>query len=164
MVGTPKTTHDITLDEFMAVINVDVVGTFLCSKYAIQNMLTHGGGSIVNIGSIYAHCGSDDLGAYHVAKGAVTAQTLADAIAYAKQNIRVNIIHPGTIKTPLLIKDAERTPWGLEGYLEKLCERHPCGWLGEGDDVAYAALYFASDESRFTTGAELAVDGGYVAI
>lgn len=164
MVGTPNTTHNISLEEFMDVLNVDVVGTFLCSKHAITDMLKHGGGSIINIGSIYKECGSDDLGAYHVAKGAVAAETKADAIAYAKDNIRVNIIHPGTIMTPLLEKDAARTPMGRDGYLKLLCERHPVGWLGEGDDVAYAALYFASDESRFTTGAELAVDGGYTAI
>ena len=164
MVGTPKTTHEVELSEFLDVINVDVVGTFLCSKYAIINMLTHGGGSIVNIGSIYKDCGSDDLGPYHVAKGAVAAETKADAIAYAKQGIRVNIIHPGTIVTPLLERDAERTPYGREGYFKILSERHPVGNLGRAIDVAYAALYLASDEAVFTTGAELSVDGGYISV
>ena len=118
-----------------------------------------GGGSIVNVSSIYGLVGSPTSTAYHAAKGAIRIFTKAAAIQYARDKIRVNSIHPGYCLTPLtsegFASDSERRAWVLD--------RIPLGRLGTADDIAYGMLYLASDESAFVTGAELVIDGGSTA-
>ena len=87
--------------------------------------------------------------------------TKTDALTYAKDNIRVNSVHPGFIWTPLVKNMAENSEEGVEKFREKLDSLHPLGHVGEPDDIAYGVLYLASDESRFLTGSELVIDGGY---
>ena len=164
IVGVDKKCHELTVEEWDQVFNVDVKGVFFCTKYVIPYMLENGKGSIVNLSSIYGTLGSHELTPYHAAKGAVFAMTKQDAIAYAKNNIRVNSIHPGTIMTPLVKELGSRMEGGLPAYEKLMSEKHPIGHAGEPIDVAYGCLYLASDESKFVTGANLYIDGGYSAM
>lgn len=164
IVGVDKKCHELTTEEWDQVFNVDVKGVFYCTKYAVPFMLENGAGSIVNLSSIYGTLGSHELTPYHAAKGAVFAMSKQDAIAYAKDNIRVNSIHPGTIMTPLVKELGSRMEGGLPAYEKLMSEKHPIGHAGEPIDVAYGCLYLASDESKFVTGASLYIDGGYSAM
>ncbi|WP_294379172.1 SDR family NAD(P)-dependent oxidoreductase [uncultured Clostridium sp.] len=157
--GEDKDTHEYTSDEWDAVFNIDVKGVFYMTKYAVPYMKENQGGSIINMSSIWGIVGSTELAAYHAAKGAVTLMTKRDAVGYGKDHIRVNSIHPGTIITPLVQKLVEQQ----EGYLEREIELAPLGYLGEPDDIAYAAVFLGSDESKFMTGAKMVIDGGYTA-
>jgi len=138
---------------------VHAKGTFLGTKYAIPLMRQAGGGSIINVSSIYGLVGSPTSAAYHAAKGAIRIFTKAAAIQYAQDHIRVNSIHPGYCLTPLTSdgfgSDLQRQAWAIA------CT--PLGRLGIADDIAYGMLYLASDESAYVTGAELVIDGGTTA-
>lgn len=161
--GADKPTHELTEAEWDHVMNVNVKGVFFCSKHVIPQMLKRGGGSIINISSIYGLISAPDIPAYHASKGAVTLMSKTDALLYAKQGIRVNSIHPGFIWTPLV--EQYFTDKGVpvpEGRAQ-LNSLHPIGHVGEPMDIAYGALYLASEESKFVTGAELVIDGGYTA-
>lgn len=161
--GVDKPTHEISEEEWDAVFAVDVKGAFFCTKHVVPVMLAQGGGAIVNISSIYGAIGSADVPPYHAAKGAVRLMTKTDAIYYARQGIRVNSVHPGTIMTELVKGMALDAPEGYEVYMEGRNRIHPIGHPGEPLDVAYGVLYLASDEAKFVTGAELYIDGGYTA-
>lgn len=162
--GVDKKTHELTVSEWDQVFNVDVKEVFYCTKYVVPYMLQNQKGSIVNLSSIYGTLGAHELTPYHAAKGAVFAMTRQDAISYAKNNIRVNSIHPGTIMTPLVKELGSRMEGGLSAYEKLMSEKHPIGHVGEPIDVAYGCLYLASDESKFVTGAQLYIDGGYSAM
>lgn len=161
--GVDKPTHEITEDEWDKVMAVNVKGVFLCTKHALPSMRETGGGSIINLSSIYGLISAPDLPAYHASKGAVRLMTKTDALLYAKEKIRVNSVHPGFIWTPLVEELGERSEQGVEKFREQLDKLHPIGHVGEPDDVAYGVLYLASDESKFLTGSELVIDGGYTA-
>ncbi len=161
--GVDKPTHEVSEEEWDQVFDVDVKGVFFCTKHAVPYMQQNGRGSIVNISSIYGLVGSHELAPYHAAKGAVTLMTRKDAVTYGKDNIRVNSVHPGTIMTPLVEELGSRMEGGLPAYEKMMAARHPIGHTGKPEDVAYGVLYLASDESAFTTGAQLAIDGGYTA-
>ena len=162
--GVDKPTHEVTEAEWDAVFAVDVKGVFFCTKHAIGHLRANGGGSIVNISSIYGLVGSHEMAPYHAAKGAVTIMTKKDAVTYGRDGIRVNSVHPGTILTPFVRELAERSEGGLRGYLDIMEPKHPIGHIGEPEDVANAVLFLASDEARFVHGAALVVDGGYTAV
>ncbi|MBY4209074.1 glucose 1-dehydrogenase [Rhodococcus fascians] len=162
--GVDKPTHEVTEAEWDAVFAVDVKGVFFCTKHAIGHLRANGGGSIVNISSIYGLVGSHEMAPYHAAKGAVTIMTKKDAVTYGRDGIRVNSVHPGTILTPFVRELAERSEGGLRGYLDIMEPKHPIGHVGEPADVANAVLFLASDEARFVHGAALVVDGGYTAV
>lgn len=141
---------------------VDVKGVMLCSKAVLPHMIRQGGGSIVNLSSIYGtHGTKDHLTAYHAAKGAVLALTRQDAVTYGGSNIRVNAILPGAIVTPLLVEFGSQFPAGYEGYAKYVAHHTPIGQLGEPKDVANGALFLASDEAKYITGTGLYIDGGY---
>lgn len=161
--GVNKPTHETTKEEWDNLMDVNVKGVFLCIKHVIPLMKKAGGGSIINLSSIYGLVGAADLPPYHASKGAVLLMTKNDALFYAKDNIRVNSIHPGFIWTPLVEDLAEESPGGVEAFREELDSRHPIGHVGEPEDIAYGAVYLASDESKFVTGSELVIDGGYTA-
>ena len=124
-------------------------------------MLKNKSGSIINLSSIYGLVGAADLPAYHASKGAVRLMSKTDAMFYAANNIRVNSVHPGFIWTPLV--DTLSSQEGKDAFLQRVGPLHPLGHVGEPDDVAYGILYLASDESKFVTGSELVIDGGYTA-
>ena len=155
--GVDKPTHELTETEWDSVMNVNVKGVFFCTKHAIPYLQKSGRGSIVNLSSIYGLVGAGDVPHYHASKGAVRLMSKNDALIYAKDNIRVNSVHPGFIWTPmveaLVNKDPEQS--------KKLDSLHPLGHIGEAIDIAYGILYLVSDESKFVTGSELVIDGGY---
>jgi NAD(P)-dependent dehydrogenase (short-subunit alcohol dehydrogenase family) len=160
--GANKPTHELTEAEWDYVQAINVKGVFFGTKHAIFHLRRAGGGSIVNLSSIYGLVGAADAPPYHASKGAVRLMTKNDALIYAPDKIRVNSIHPGFIWTPM-----------VEGFLEgqgdirqgrrELDALHPLGHVGEPDDIAWGAVYLASDEAKFVTGAELVIDGGYTA-
>jgi NAD(P)-dependent dehydrogenase (short-subunit alcohol dehydrogenase family) len=160
--GASKPTHEISEQEWDALMAVNVKGVFFCTKHALPHLLRGGGGSIINLSSIYGLIGAPDAPPYHASKGAVRLMTKTDALLYAAQKVRVNSIHPGFIWTPLVkaFIDAAADPAAVRQALEA---KHPLGHLGEADDVAWGVVYLASDESKFVTGSELVIDGGYTA-
>jgi NAD(P)-dependent dehydrogenase (short-subunit alcohol dehydrogenase family) len=161
--GTNKPTHEITEEEWDQVMAVNVKGLFFCTKHALAVMRETGGGSIINLSSIYGIISAPDLPAYHASKGAVGLMTKTDALLYAKDKIRVNSVHPGFIWTPLVEELGKRSAVGVEKFREQLDGRHPIGHVGEPEDIAWGIVYLASDESKFVTGSELVIDGGYTA-
>ena len=159
--GADKPTHELTENEWDKVMDVNIKGVFFCTKHAIPLMKESGGGSIINMSSIYGIVGAADLPPYHASKGAVRLMSKNDALIYGKDNIRVNSIHPGFIWTPLVQKLAEDSPDGVEAFRKHLDSLHPIGHVGESIDIANGVLYLVSDESKFVTGSELVIDGGY---
>ncbi len=162
--GTNVPTHEISEADWQKVIDINVKGVFLCTKHAIPYMKEQsGGGSIINLSSIYGIVSAPDLPAYHASKGAVRLMSKTDALLYAKEGIRVNSVHPGYIWTPLVEELASRSEEGVDAFREKLAQKHPVGQVGQPEDIAYGILYLASDEAKFVTGSELVIDGGYTA-
>jgi NAD(P)-dependent dehydrogenase (short-subunit alcohol dehydrogenase family) len=155
--GVNKPTHELTEHEWDAVMNINVKGVFFCTKHAVPYMQKFGGGTIINLSSIYGMVGAGDIPHYHASKGAVRLMAKNDALIYAKDNIRVNSVHPGFIWTPLV----EELGKDIPGFREQLDSLHPIGHIGESIDIAYGILYLVSDESKFVTGSELVIDGGY---
>ncbi len=145
---------------------VNAKGTFLCSKYAVAAMDGGGsvGGSIINQGSVAALVGIKGFAAYCAAKGAVVALTRAMAVDLAPRGIRVNCICPGTVYTPLMEPMLRARGGGdLEKGLEMTLTKYPIGRLGDVGDIAAVALFLASDEAAFVTGAVWTADGGMTA-
>ncbi|MGB9772566.1 MAG: SDR family NAD(P)-dependent oxidoreductase [Bacteroidota bacterium] len=161
--GVNKPTHEITEEEWDKVIAVNVKGVFFCTKHAIPYMQKAGGGSIINLSSIYGIISAMDVPPYHASKGAVRLMSKTDALLYAKDSIRVNSVHPGFIWTPMVENYLKASGVDPEEGKKQLGSLHPTGHVGEPDDVAYGILYLASDESKFVTGSELIIDGGYTA-
>ncbi|WP_197687545.1 SDR family NAD(P)-dependent oxidoreductase [Mycobacterium sp. MS1601] len=162
--GPAESADAVDFDAWKAMFAVNVDGPFLCTKHAIGYLRqTQGGRSIINMSSIYGLIGNSDAPSYHAAKGAVRLMAKTDAVTYAPEGIRVNAVCPGTIMTPFNIRKGESYPGGLKAYLREMSAMHPIGHVGEPDDIAYGVLYLASDESRFVTGTELIIDGGYTA-
>lgn len=161
--GVNKPTDEITEKEWDAVISINVKGVFFCTKHVIPYMRKVSGGSIINLSSIYGLVGAPDLPPYHASKGAVTLMTKTDALLYAKDKIRVNSIHPGYIWTPLVEALAEKFEGGKKAFLKTVGSLHALGHIGEPDDIGFGIVYLASDESKFMTGSELVIDGGYTA-
>lgn len=139
------------------VIAVNQTGVWLGMKFSVPAMRKAGGGSIVNISSGAGIIGSGMAAAYHGTKGAVRILTKTAAIEYAKDNIRINSVHPGVIDTEMLRGLSQN-----EG-IQSAIAAHPLGRMGTSEDVAYGVLYLASDESSFVTGSELIIDGGFTA-
>jgi NAD(P)-dependent dehydrogenase (short-subunit alcohol dehydrogenase family) len=138
---------------------VNATGVFLGMKFEIPAMQKAGGGSIVNISSISGNAGQHRIHfGYNASKGAVRIMTKSAAVQFGRDNIRVNSIHPG-LMPPMRTSGATADP----AVRAKMLERVPLGRAGEVDEVANAALFLASDEASYITGAELHVDGGYLA-
>jgi NAD(P)-dependent dehydrogenase (short-subunit alcohol dehydrogenase family) len=163
------TTHgsieDITLAQFRHEFSVDVDGVFLGCKHVIPLMKTRpdgsGGGSVINMSSMCGVRAQSDLAAYNAAKAAVTHLTKSVALHYAKQGygMRCNSVHPGAIYTPILDKVMAQVEDG-QALFDSWVATHPIGRLGKPEEIAAMAVYLASDEAAFTTGAEFRVDGG----
>ena len=161
--GVNKPTHEVTEAEWDALMAVNVKGVFFCTKHVIPYLKAGGGGSIINLSSIYGIVGAGDVPPYHASKGAVRLMTKNDAIIYAPDKIRVNSIHPGFIWTPMVENFAAALPVAMEEARKAMAAKHPLGHLGEPEDVAWGIVFLASDESKFVTGSELVIDGGYTA-
>lgn len=161
--GDNRPTHELSEEQWNRVIDINVKGVFLCTKHVVPHMKNSGGGSIINLSSIYGLVGAPDIPPYHASKGAVRLMSKTDALLYAKDHIRVNSVHPGYIWTPLVEALGEEAEEGPAAFRRRLDRLHPIGHIGEAEDVAYGILYLASDESKFVTGSELVIDGGYTA-
>ena len=165
-VSVAKTIEETSLDEWNWLMNINATGVFLGCKYGIEAMKKNEEPcSIVNISSIDAIIGEAGLPAYCASKGAVRAMTKSVALSCAEAgyNIRVNSVHPGLIHTELTDKEAKELGITFGQYNKLFTEATPLGHIGQPIDIAYASLYLASDESKWVTGAEYVVDGGYVA-
>jgi len=152
--------EDTTIEKWRWVMSINLDGVFLGIKYATEAMRKSGGGSIINMSSAGGLVGTANTSAYCASKGGVRLLTKAAAIEFSKScydyKIRVNSVHPGVIETPMtapLIGDARKEMLGLL----------PIGRFGQPDDVAYGVLYLVSDESKYLTGSELVIDGGWTA-
>jgi 3(or 17)beta-hydroxysteroid dehydrogenase len=164
-IAIAKNVEETSLEDWRRTMAVNADGVFLGCKHAIALMKASGGGSIINLSSIDGIIGEADLAAYCASKGAVRTLTKAVAVHCAEKRygIRCNSIHPGYIWTPQT-KNYLRDLGTVDAEKAKALSRHPIGRLGEPDDVAYMVLYLASDESKFVTGAEMVVDGGYLMV
>ena len=164
-VGTGGSIEDATLEEWRAVHAVNAEGPFLGCKYGIALMKESGdGGSIINVSSVAGIIGAPQLAAYCSSKGAVKLLTKSVALHCARQGygIRCNSVHPSYTDTPMVTRMVQEHH-SPERYRSRLEGASPTGRLGRPDDVAAAILYLASDESAFTTGSEIIVDGGLTA-
>ena len=160
--GSTKLTHEITEAEWDQVQAVNVKGVLFCAKHAIPHMKRAGGGSIINLSSIYGLVGAPDVPAYHASKGAVRLMSKTDALIYAPGRIRVDSVHPGFIWTPMVEHHLQASgATDIDAARDAVGQLHALGHMGEPDDIAWGVVYLASDESKFVTGAELVIDGGY---
>ncbi|MFD0828292.1 SDR family NAD(P)-dependent oxidoreductase [Neobacillus sp. M.A.Huq-85] len=154
--------HEINPEAWDQVMNVNIRGVFLTSKFALPYMMERRSGSIINMSSCIAEIGLAKRASYSASKGAVLALTKSMQVDYAPYQIRVNALLPGTILTPFVekyLKDSYSDP---EEALESIKTRQLSGELGRPEDVAKAALFLASDESTFMMGSPLYIDGGVV--
>ena len=149
--------EDTTVEDWDTIMDVNAKGVFLGTKLAIPEMRKAGGGSIINISSTGGMVGGPRSTAYPASKAAVRLFTKSTAIQYAKEGIRANSIHPGAIDTAMIDQ-----VWEGENREEEIA-RIPLGRVATPEDVAYGALFLASDESSFMTGSELVIDGGTTA-
>lgn len=162
--GANKPTHELTEAEWDLVHSVNVKSVFFCTKHVIPHMRAAGTGSIINVSSIYGLVGAPDVPPYHAAKGAVRLMSKTDALLYAADGIRVNSVHPGFIRTPMVEQHLRNSgAQDMAAAYSEVDKLHPLGHMGDPDDIAWGIVYLASDEAKFTTGTELVIDGGYTA-
>jgi len=163
-IGLVGSVEETDPDDYLRLMRVNADGVFYGCRAAVPVMLAQGRGTIINVASVAGLIGVERRFAYCATKGAVVAMTRQLAVDYAARGIRVNAICPGTVHTPF-----------VEGYLQrfhadeieetraKLHARQPCGRMGRPDEIAAMAVYLASDEAAFVTGALLTIDGGWTA-
>jgi NAD(P)-dependent dehydrogenase (short-subunit alcohol dehydrogenase family) len=157
--AAPGRVEDMSVESWDHVMAVNAKGVFLGTKSAVPAMRRAGGGSIINISSQLGLVGMDNISPqYPASKGAVKLLTKVTALQYAQDNIRVNSVHPGPVVTPMT-EPRRRDP----NTYALMVSRIPMGRYGEPDEIAYGVLYLASDESSWTTGSELVIDGGWTA-
>jgi NAD(P)-dependent dehydrogenase (short-subunit alcohol dehydrogenase family) len=163
-IGSVGSVEDESFEQWQRVHAVNLDGVFHACKQALPLMSESGGGSIVNISSISGIIASHNLAAYNSAKAAVRhlSKSVALHCARARNNVRCNSIHPAFIDTPIL--DGMSGGLDRDAALAKLGRQIPLGHVGQPDDVAFAVLYLASDESKFVTGTEIRIDGGISAM
>lgn len=157
-----KTAEETTEAEWDQIIDVNLKGTFLVSKFAIPHMRRKGGGVIINNSSDAGIIGNRSCPAYCASKGGITIMTKAMALDLAKDHIRVNCVNPAVIDTPMLAREVRRSS-NPRRYIAESKNMQPMGRVGKPLEVANAVLFLASDDSSFVTGAALPVDGGSTA-
>lgn len=155
--GPAGLAQDIDIDAYHKLMDVNLHSVFYCMKYEAPEMIKSGGGSIVNTSSILGLVGEGMYLPYVASKHGVVGMTKAAAISYSSQGVRVNSVHPGYIKTPLLTANLD------EAAMEGVASLHPIGRLGEASEVAEVVCFLLSDKSSFVTGSQSVVDGAYTA-
>jgi NAD(P)-dependent dehydrogenase (short-subunit alcohol dehydrogenase family) len=148
--------HDTDAASWNRVLAVNLTGSFIGMQTVLPAMRRAGKGSIINFSSIWGNVGVPGAAAYNAAKGGVRNMTKNAAVTYAKENIRVNSVHPGLIRTPLVLAQSDDMNAGI-------IAQTPMGRMGTPEEVAQGCLFLASDDSSFVTGSELIIDGGYLA-
>lgn len=159
-IAVNKSVEETTTDEWRKLLSVNLDGVFFGTRLGIQRMKNKKlGASIINMSSIEGFVGDPSLGAYNASKGAVRIMSKSAALdcALKDYDVRINTVHPGYIKTPLV----EDLPGAEEAMAQRT--KTPMGHIGEPNDIAYICVYLASNESKFATGSEFVVDGGYTA-
>ena len=154
-----KTIGDSDPAKFQAMLQTNVMGVYLCMKYEIQQMLKNGGGSIVNLASIAGLNGIPYAGPYAATKHAVVGLTKSGALDYATQNIRINAVAPGAIKTDIIAGSIAQGQYD-ESTISAM---HPMARMGNPEDIAHGIAWLLSDEASFVTGHILNIDGGFQA-
>jgi NAD(P)-dependent dehydrogenase (short-subunit alcohol dehydrogenase family) len=154
MVGSYEPIDSISIEDWNRVVAVNQTGPFLGIRTVVPHMRSQGGGSIINVSSIWGIAGAAGVAAYTASKGAVRLMSKNAALSYVGDGIRVNSLHPGIIETPLIAAQDTDVTAGV-------VEATPMKRLGKARELAYGALFLASDESSYMTGAELVIDGGY---
>ena len=158
--GHPVLFADMPLSEFRRVLDINLVGVFLCMKYEIPAMLEAGGGSIVNTSSCSGLVATPGTPDYTASKHGVIGLTKVAALDYATQNIRVNAVLPGVIRTPMVDLAASGNP----DVVRSIAESMPIKRLGQPHEIAEAALWLLSDAASLVTGHSMLVDGGYTMV
>lgn len=158
----PHTVVDCSEQEWDLQIDTNLKGVFLMAKAVLPHMIAQGSGVIINNSSGWGLAGGDSAVAYCASKGGVVLLTKAMAIDHGPQGVRVNCICPGDTDTPMLPQDARLRGLPWETYREG-CAKRPLGRIGTSEEMAEAALFLACEDSSFTTGAALVVDGGGIA-
>jgi NAD(P)-dependent dehydrogenase (short-subunit alcohol dehydrogenase family) len=158
--------EDCELDAFNRTMNINVTGVFLGCKLMLPLLKQSDGGSIINISSIFGMVGDEAAVAYNASKGAVRTLTKSAALhcATLEPKVRVNSVHPGFVETPMVAKAVASLPEDYAAeYMARTVGRVPLGRIGQPDDLAGIVLFLAADESRYCTGSEFVVDGGFTA-
>ena len=154
-----KTIGDSDPAKFQAMLQTNVMGVYLCMKYEIQQMLKNDGGSIVNLASIAGLNGIPYAGPYAATKHAVVGLTKSGALDYATQNIRINAVAPGAIKTDIIARSIAQGQY----HEATISAMHPMARMGNPDEIAHGIAWLLSDEASFVTGHILNIDGGFQA-
>jgi NAD(P)-dependent dehydrogenase (short-subunit alcohol dehydrogenase family) len=164
-IGSSGSVADAAESDWDLCLGVNAKGTFLTSRAAVPHLDANGGGAIVNQGSVAALVGVPNFAAYCAAKGAVVALTKSMAVDLAPRGIRVNVICPGTVFTPLMEPMLTARGGGdMAKGLAMTVTKYPIGRLGTPEEIARVALFLASDDASFVTGSTFAADGGMTAI
>lgn len=156
--------ENTTLSQWRRVMSVNMEGVFLGTKYTIPVMRESGGGSIINLSSVLGITGAAMLSAYTASKAAVRLFTKCAALEYARDHIRVNSIHPAFIHTDMMEETAIRMYGDVEKGKKCFGALHPIGKVGDTADIADGVVYLASEDSSFSSGTELIIDGGFTAV
>ena len=158
--------HDVVTlpeDEWDRTINVNLKASYLLGKYAFPHMILNGGGAMINVASVHAHATLEQHAAYTASKGGLIALTRSMAIDFAKHNIRVNAILPGTTNTDMLNRLGQLLHLDNLNPSEDWKNAQPIGRLGEPEEVANLICFLASDEAKFIIGSSIVIDGGNLA-
>lgn len=156
--GPAIATADVTEEDWDRVMDINLKGAWLCTKYEVKQMLAQGGGAIVNTASGLGVVGLPSIAAYTASKHGVVGLTQAAALDYATQGIRVNAVMPGVTRTPMM----DRQMSGAHLEEDVYVRLHPIGRLGQPEEIAEAVIWLCSDRASFVTGHAMAVDGGYL--
>lgn len=165
--GPGKRLEDIEVDEFRRVIDINLLGPFYCSKYAIPHLRTAGGGAIVHVASAYGLIAVPRIAPYAASKGGLIMLTRQMAVDYTRENIRVNCICPGYVDTDLGGRRARMTPQDAAKHLADRNAKaaiQPVGRQAQTDEMAGAAVFLASDDASYIAGVALAIDGGMTSL
>lgn len=155
-IGESSVAHEMTIDDWQKIIDVNLSSVFLTNKVAIESMLDSGGGSIINNSSFLGLVGHPLVTANSAAKGGVSNLTRTLGINYAKNKIRINAICAGYVLTPQITSKSKE-------FINSLIAKHPIGRLAEPEEIAQSVLFLASEDSSYIIGSNLVIDGGYTA-
>ena len=159
-----KPVEAVSEREYDEIMDINMKGAFLCTKFAIPGMVKRKSGAIVNVSSDSGLVGTAGSSVYCASKGAMVLFTKAVALDHAKDGIRVNVVCPGEVKTPMLEKDAAESGRGFEEYYRRLVAPIPMKRAATAEEIARSILFLASDQASFMTGTALSVDGGSTAL